>query len=198
MPIDLSNLKLIEENIEVDTDNYVDPSEFPPPIPDGTYLFKQGKPEFDVTGKGFLQAQFTHEVADGDQVGAKVSFDRISNKPFDRSGIKVNMMTDHLRAIGDRGRYRTHQEYADALAAGEGKTFKAQTQWEAGCQHKGTDKQVEWTDTKPEAQGGVFRLKNMKNFPSNGNGGYKPEATCTVCGAQAQARTRINLRVPSM
>lgn len=190
MSVDLSNLQLVQEDVSVDVDQYVDPSEYPPPIPDGTYLFKQGKPEFDVTGKGFLQAQFTHEVVEGEQAGAKVSFDRISNKPFDRQGIKVNMMTDHLRALGDRARYRTHQEYADALSAGEGKTFKAQTQWEAGCNHKGTPKEVEWT-------GDVFRVKNQKNFPANGNGGYLPEIACPTCGTKVQARTRVNLRVPA-
>ena len=47
---DLSNLKLVEENIEVADDaSYVDAQEFPPPVPEGTYTFIQGKPEFSWT-----------------------------------------------------------------------------------------------------------------------------------------------------
>lgn len=195
MSIDLSNLKLVEEDISVDVDNYVDPSEFPPPIVEGTYTFKQGKPEFDVTGKGFLQAQMTQEVAEGDQAGSKIAFDRVSNKPYERGGVKVNQMTDHLRATGDRNRYRTHQEYADAVSAAEGKFFKATVQWEAGCNHKGTPKEVGWDSQLTEQQGGVFRLKYQRNFPSNGNGGNQPETVCPICQTKIQARSRINTRI---
>lgn len=185
---DLSNLQLTQENIEV-SDNYVDASEFPPPIPAGTYELIQGKPEFTVT-KGFLSANMTHEVANGPEAGARLSFDRISNKPFDRQGVKVNMMTDHLRAIGDKARYTTHQQYADALEAGEGKTFKAQVDWEGGCNHDGTPQACEWADAN------VTRVKGMKNFPANGNGGYLQETKCATCGQTIQARSRISRRIP--
>jgi len=89
---DLSNLKLVEEEIVVADDaSYVDASEFPPPIPSGIYTFIQGKPEFTATAGGFLQATMTHVVAGGEQDGAKLGFDRVSDKPFERSGVRVSM-----------------------------------------------------------------------------------------------------------
>src|SRR5438045_952537 len=109
---DLSNLKLVEENIEVADDaQYVDASEFPPPIPEGIYTFIQGKPVFTATAGGYLSAQMEHVVAGGEQNGAKIAFDRVSDKPFERSGVRVNMMKDQLRALGDHATYRSHAEY---------------------------------------------------------------------------------------
>jgi DNA-binding CsgD family transcriptional regulator len=126
--VDLQNLKLVEEDITVADDaQYVDASAFAPPIPEGVYTFSQGKPTFKATGKGFLQAEMTQTVAGGEQDGKTLSFDRISDKPFERSGVRVNMMKDQLRAIGDHATYRTHQEYATALEAAEGKPFFSPT-----------------------------------------------------------------------
>ena len=188
--VDLSNLKLVEEVIEVADDaQYVDASEFPPPIPEGIYTFIQGKPEFTATGQGFLQARMDHVVSGGEQDGAKLGFDRISNKPFERSGVRVNMMKDHLRALGDRNTYRTHTEYASAIEAGEGKPFKAQVQWEAGCNHDGTDQACEWSDDK------VFRVRGARNFPQNGSGKPSETIKCPTCGQEVVARARINRRI---
>ena len=187
---DLSNLKLVEENIEVADDaSYVDATEYPPPIPEGVYTLIQGKPEFSATGGGFLQAKMDHLVTGGDQDGAKLAFDRISNKPFERSGVRVNMMKDHLRALGDRATYRTHQEYAQALEAAEGKTFKAQVTWEGGCAHKDTPHECDWSDAK------VFRVKGARNFPANGSGKPSETIACPTCGQDVVARARINRRI---
>ena len=189
--VDLSNLQLVEENIEVADDaQYVDASSFPPPIPDGVYTLIQGKPEFTATDKGFLSAQFDHVVTGGEQDGARIGFDRVSNKPFERQGVRVNMMKDQLRALGDHASYRTHQEYAQALEAGEGKPFKAETQWEAGCNHKDTVHECSWTDKDK-----VFRLRSMRNFPKNGGGKPAESVKCPTCGADVVARARINRRI---
>lgn len=202
--VDLSNLKLVEENIEVaDDSQYVDASEFPPPIPEGIYTFVQGKPEFGATGAGFLQATMTHAVAGGEQDGAKISFDRVSNKPFERSGVRVNMMKDHLRALGDHTAYRSHAEYAAALEAGEGKAFKAQVQWEAGCNHADTEYEVGWNDRKmvtDPATGQsrnieVFRVRGSRNFPTNGSGKPSETVKCSICGQDVAARARISRRI---
>jgi len=184
--VDLSNLKLVEEVIEVADDaSYVDASAFPPPIPEGIYTFIQGKPEFTATSKGYLQATLTHTVAGGEQDGKTISFDRISDKTFERSGVRVNMMKDQLRAIGDRGTYTTHSEYATAIAAAEGKPFKAEVQWEGGCNHAGTEHECDWTSDK------VFRVKWQKNF------GGKDSIPCPTCGGDVAARAKINRRIPA-
>ena len=190
MAPDLSNLKLVEEDITVADDaQYVDASEFPPPIPEGIYTFLQGKPTFAATGAGFLSATFDHVVAGGEEDGKKLGFDRVSNKPFERSGVRVNMMKDQLRALGDRATYRKHEEYAHALEAGEGKPFKAAVAWEGGCNHKDTPNECEWSDAK------VFRVKGARNFPQNGAGKPSETVACKVCGAEVVARARISRRI---
>jgi len=192
MTVDLSNLKLVEEDISVADDaTYVDASEYPAPIPEGVYTFVQGKPEFKATGAGFLQATMEQTVAGGEHDGARVGFDRISNKPFERSGVRVNMMKDHLRALGDRATYRTHAEYAQAIEAAEGKSFKAQVTWEGGCNHDGTEHACDWSDQN------VFRVKGMRNFPSNGNGKPSETIACAKCGQEVVARARISRRIAS-
>lgn len=192
MSPDLSNLQLVEEQIEVADDaQYVDATEFPPPIPSGIYTLIQGKPTFTATREKFLQAQMDHVVSGGEHDGARVAFDRISNKPFDRQGVRVSMMKDHLRALGDRNTYRTHQDYATAVEAGEGKPFKAAIDWEGGCNHPGTPQECEWSDSN------VFRVRGERNFPAaaNGTAGHLSETKCTTCGQMVQARTRITRRI---
>ena len=187
MAPDLSNLKLVEENIEVADDaQYVDATSFPPAIKEGIYTFIQGKPTFKATVGGFLSAEMNHVVSGGDEDGKPLNFDRLSDKPFERSGVRVNMMKDQLRAIGDRATYRTHGEYASALEAAEGKPFKAEVQWEGGCNHKDSPQECEWSDPK------VYRIKYAKNF------GGKDSVTCPTCGAEVAARAKINRRIASV
>ena len=91
MSVDLSNLQLVQENIEVADDaQYIDATAFPPPIPEGVYTFIQGKPEFSANKDKFLTAVMTHTVAGGAEDGKTLAFDRVSNKPFERSGVKAN------------------------------------------------------------------------------------------------------------
>ncbi len=190
---DLSNLKLVEEVIDIaDDTTYVDAQEYPPPVPEGTYTFIQGKPEFGANAAGFLTANMTHVVTGGDQDGAKLAFDRVSDKPFERQGVKVSMMADHIRAVypsADRPRPRSHAEYAQALEGAEGKTFKAAVGWEAGCNHAGTPQEVDWSDKDK-----VYRVKGSRNMPSNGNGPLS-EFPCPTCGQPLRARSRIDRRI---
>lgn len=194
MSPDLSNLKLVEEEITVADDaSYVDASEFPPPIPSGIYTFIQGKPEFTATAGGFLQATMTHVVAGGEQDGAKLGFDRVSDKPFDRSGVRVSMAGDHVRAVypaGTRPVCRSHADYAAALEAAEGKPFKAAVDWEGGCNHAETPQETEWTGDN------VFRVKGERNFPASPNGtGRLSEVKCPTCNKPVQARSKITRRI---
>ena len=191
MAPDLSNLKLVEEEIQLADDaSYVDASEFPPPLPEGAYDFTQGKPTFAATSGGYLSAEMTQTVATGEFEGRIVTFDRVSAKPFDRQGVKVSMLTDHLRAVYPVGApersARTNQEKAQAIEAAEGKVFKAIVQWDGYCAHK---------DTPKEGQP-PFTVKGSRNFPANGNGKPAETMPCPTCGATVQARARINRRIP--
>lgn len=185
MTVDLSNLKLVQEDIDVaDEAMYKDATEFPAPIPEGVYTLVQGKPTFEANKAGFLQAAMDHTVAGGEHDGAKIMFDRVSNKPFERQGVRVSMMADHLRALGDRTRYRSHEEYAGAVAAGEGKSFKAAIKWDGYCGHKDTEFAADGTNPKDGTS-----VKGAKNFDQNG------EAKCGVCGGTIRARARIDRRI---
>jgi len=191
MAPDLSNLKLVEEDIQLADDNsYVDASEFPPPLPEGAYDFTQGKPTFNATAGGYLSAEMTQTVATGEFEGRIVTFDRVSAKPFDRQGVKVSMLTDHLRAVYPVGApersARSNQEKAQAVEAAEGKVFKAIVQWDGYCGHKETDKEGQ----------AAFTVKGARNFPTNGSGKPAETMTCPTCGATVQARARINRRIP--
>ena len=189
--VDLSNLKLVEEEIQLaDDSTYVDASEFPPPLPEGVYDFTQGKPEFSANTGGYLTANMTQTVATGEFEGRTVTFDRVSAKPFDRQGVKVSMLTDHLRAVYPVGApersARSNQEKATAIEAAEGKVFKAVVQWDGYCGHK---------DTEHEGKA-AFTVKGARNFPTNGNGKPAESMPCPTCGATVQARARINRRIP--
>lgn len=194
MAVDLSSIesKLKQEvDVQVDFDAYVDASEFPPPIPEGVYTLKQGKPKFEASKEGYLVAVFEkHVVEGGEQDGKSVAFDRISNKTFERQGVRVSMMGDQLRALGDTSRPRTNQEYADVIEANEGRPFKAQVQWEGFCGHKDTPVEV------ADAKDGVT-LKGANQFPSAPSGERIPEVKCPKdgCGKTIRARARINRRI---
>lgn len=130
---DINELQIPDESVDIDHDNYVDPSEFGPPIAPGIYALTAGAPDFVLSAEGWPQATFTHTVAGGDEDGKEIRFDRISTKPFERSGVQVSFAQDFLRACGDTSRPSTKKEYAEALAAQEGRPFKASVDWEGYC-----------------------------------------------------------------
>lgn len=184
--------KVTAEEVVVDFDGYVDQSEFPPPAPEGVYTFKQVKSDFEVNKAGYLSAVLNHEVvAPGDPVdGHKINFDRVSSKPFERNGVKVSQMADHIRALGITERPKDPKAMGEAIASGDGQLWKGQTRWEAGCNHKDTEHEVEWGDSK------VYRLVGMKKFPMLPNGQHQDTVTCPTCGAELRAQEKINRRIP--
>lgn len=206
MSVDLNALQLEDELIEVtEGESYPDPQEFPPPIPDGTYLLVSGEPDFSPTEKPqadgspqkFLKANLKHEIVEGDFAGRVITDFGLSNKTFTRKGpggaeFKVSQMSDHLRATGDRATYRTHQEYADALQAATGKPFRAKTQWVARAKEiktKGKDGRLY-----------AATVRGMKKFPFV-NGAYVPEVEITdpETGAKetCKAFATISFRLPA-
>lgn len=199
---DLSALELTAEPVEVDLDNYVDQTEFPPPAPEGVYTFSS---EFQNSDKpfeakdGFLVTNLQHFIiAPGDPLdGHRVSFDRISAKTFERQGVKVCGMADQLRAFGVVDRIKNMADYAIAIeAAVTAKTlWKGQTQWEAFCKDCNEKAKAEGKSSK-EA-GKLATIKGMSQFPTNAAGARIPEIECKHCGATLQARERINRRIPA-
>lgn len=187
MSVDLSNLKLVEEEIELtDEGSYVEATEYPPPPPEGTYLLIQGEPTFSATSAGALSASMDQVIAEGEFKDGKIMFDRVSDKAFERGGVKVSMMQDHIRALYPTGSpersARTRAERAAAVEAAEGKPFKAVVKWEGYCGHKDTEHEV--TNSK----NGVV-IKGERNFP----GGQDVE--CRVCKKPIRPRARIDRRI---
>ena len=182
--VDLSNLQLVEEDITVDDAQYVEATDFPPPPPEGVYLFIQGAPRFEASKDGHLVAVMDQTIADGDAKDTKVMFDRVSAKTFERGGVRVSMLADHLRAIYPTGSpersARTNEEKAAAISAAEGKPFKGVLQWDGYCGHK---------DTEHAGQDAVT-IRGQRNFPANGG-----DATCKTCGASIRPRGKINRRI---
>jgi hypothetical protein len=98
----------------------------------------------------------------------------------------VSQMQDHIRALYSTGApersVRTRQERADAIAAAEGKPFKAVVKWEGYCGQKDTELEV--SDSK---QGVV--IKGQRNFPKD------EDVACRVCGKPIRPRARIDRRI---
>jgi hypothetical protein len=207
-PIDINNLPTVSETVELpDYDNYVDASEFAPPFPEGIYTFKTSKLEVEKFDQatGVVSFSADHDAFDdtGNKVGS-ISFDRFSTKVFDRSGVKVSMAADQLRAYGIQARPASPREWADVLmaAASNGDTFKAATRWEGYCGHKGSQH-----ESKYEGAGKArhlvsgdpaTELRGERKFPVNGGGEHVPEAPCGVCGQAIQARSKIDRRLPKV
>ena len=188
MTVDLSNLKLVEEQVPevLDESSYVDAQEYPPPPPEGAYTLQQGAPKFGVGNKGLLKADMNHKIVGGPEDGKQIMFDGVSETPFERSGVMgMSTMRDQLRAVYPSGsperNARGRQDMATALAAAEGQTFQVKIGWEGGCGHKGTEHEgKDWT-----------RVKSAKNFPGGG------DVPCSVCGQAIRPRARVTLRVPA-
>lgn len=184
--VDLSNLKLVEEDITnvADESSYVDAQEYPPPPPEGIYTLIQGKPEPKVTKKGKLGLKFDHVISGGENDGQKLMFDEVSEQTFERGGVGgMSTMKDQIRALyppnSPERNAKGREAMAAAIEAGEGKPFKAAVQWDGYCSHK---------ETSFEGQDGVS-VKGQKNFPNGG------DAVCPTCGKAIRPRAKINRRI---
>lgn len=190
--VDINNLPTAPEEVEAeDFDNYQDASEFPPPLPDGTYTLKPLSVKFDFKEAqngtpAILTAIMGHEAFDdnGKSLG-KLNFDRISDKVFLRNEVRVSMMADQLRAWGDQQRYASKQEKALAIKAHVegGEAFRAVTKREAFCGHKGTAQEV-----KESKQG--WTLKG-KAIPADAT-----EVECAVCHQSVRVNSKVDRRIP--
>ena len=217
MSVNLNDLPLesVGAQPEVDFNNYADPQEFAPPIPEGTYNFKTVKAEiekFDQT-TGVIGVIYDHEaydVASGAKVGT-MNFDRVSTKVFNRNNVPVSMGADMLRAIGVTQRPSSPREWGEQLLAvksfsDQGNFWSGVAKWDGYCSHKDTpfETQTDTSTKKPLAQQGEghrapVALRGAKNWPLEGANGSEhraAEVPCSVCGQPIQARARIDRRIP--
>ena len=181
---DINELQYDDEAVEIDHENYVDPSEISPPMPAGIYTLRAGKPDYDVGGEGFPVAIFDHAVEGGPEEGKQVRFDRISTKPFLRRGITVSFALDFLRACGDASRPKTKRETLECLGAQEGKLFKAQVDWEAYC--KSCENSIKGMRDFPFVEGSETEHQSRIECPTAGCTNEKGEPNLIYGNARIQ------------
>lgn len=110
---------------------------------------------FTRTKAGFLLIQIDPTIAGPDREGFQIRYQRISAKPFERSGQKVSQVGDYLRATGFKGVINDEQALADAVEATAGKTYEAKLVWQARNSRNG------------------YELTGMTKFPKNADGTYQ-------------------------
>lgn len=156
--IDISALGTLQPSEPLDLDNYVDAQPFQLPVA-GTYLLQA--PEFTIanfspTAGGQLKADVSPTVVGPTNAGFKLRRQSVSAKNFERNGQQVSMAGLYLKKCGWTGPVPSDpNELADAIASTAGKTYEARLDWEAD--HRATG----------------FKVRGMKNFPSDGRGGYQ-------------------------
>lgn len=213
MAIELNNLPVDAGNSpQIDFDNYADPQEFAPPIPEGTYNFKTVRAEIEKFEQGIVSFILDHEaydIATGAKVGS-VNFDRISTKVFQRSNVPASMAADQLRAAGITARPHSPREWGEHILSiktwcDQGNFWQGAVQWDGYCSHKdtphvtevGSDNKPLPTQTAPHAL--PFAPRGMKKWPSvgaNGSAEHQASMPCPVCGSDVQARAKISRRIP--
>lgn len=213
MSIDLNQLPIEAGTVpQVDFDNYVDPTEFAPPIPEGTYNFKTTSVEIEKfdPATGIVSFLMNHDAFDtntGEKVGS-INFDRISTKVFNRQNIPASMAADQLRAIGSTERPTSPREWGEQIVAvkafsDQGGVWAGAVQWDGYCGHKDTqyETQVDQnkkplvTQTPPHAL--AFAPRGEKAFKAAVNGsGDHSVIKCPVCASDVQARAKISRRIP--
>lgn len=107
-----------------------------------------------------LTVQIDPTIVGGDHDGFNIRFTRVSAKTYERDGKQVSQLGDYLLACGLGGEVPGDpQAAADAAEQTANATFEAVVDWKA-------------RDSATGAQ-----VKGMKNFPSDGNGGYQSWTT---------------------
>ena len=215
MSVNLNDLPLESTGqVDVDFNNYQDPQEFAPPVPEGTVSLKTISAEIEKFDQatGVVSVTYNHEVYDK-QTGTKVgmlNFDRVSTKVFNRNNVPASMGADMLRAVGVTQRPSSPREWGEQLLAvksfcDQGNFWDGVIQWDGYCAHKDTAFVTEVGPDKkplpvqPEGHKAPVTLKGAKNWPLEGANGTEHRASevpCSVCGSAIQARAKINRRIP--
>jgi hypothetical protein len=155
---DISALGTLVTAEPVDLDNYKDQRGPARGLPKaGVYTVRA--PEsfpaeaFGATQKGYLKIQVDPTIVGPTNEGYTIRYTSISAKPFDRDGSQVSQVGDYLRGLGIRAKITGDpQELADLVESTAGATYEVYADWVA------------------EHRGSGFKLKGMKNFPTDAAG----------------------------
>lgn len=181
---DISALTGLAAVEPLDWDKYADAKESQVPPRKGRYQLRA--PEsftFASTAAGYLSAQVDPTVVGPSDSGYVVKFQRVSAKPFLRSGVKVSQLGDYLRAVGITLRPTSPSEQATAVEQTAGRIYQGDIDWDAYC------------------KACKFSLKGYENFPADGKGGHQPFVKCPNCkvvaddGSESAVTLRANARV---
>lgn len=106
---------------------------------------------------GNLSARVDPTIIGPSDEGYTIRFVNVSAKVYQRDGKDVSQMGDYLRAFGITEELTGDpQQAANLIASTAGQTYEVIADWEA--RHGATG----------------FKVAGMKNFPSDGNGGFQP------------------------
>lgn len=137
---------------------------------------------FGKTQAGNLSVSIDPTIAGPTNEGTQIRYARVSAKVFDRDGGKASQAGDYLKACGYSGEIPGDpQEIANLVEQTAGAQFEAILDWEATHRASG------------------FKVKGMRNFPSDGNGGYQSwvnhptETTMDDAGNKVPLRLRANI-----
>ena len=219
MPVDLNALPIEVADVPmVDFDNYVDPTDFPPPIPElpQPYKFKTTKVEIEKFSDGIVSFIMDHEAYNpitGELAGV-INFDRISTKVFNRGNppVPASMAADMLRACGITERPRSPREWGEQITSikswcDQGNTWHGVVRWEGYCSHKDTQYETQVDGNKKplekqqEPHKAPVNLQGMAKWRVGQANGTEPHynatTPCPVCKQDIQARAKISRRVPA-
>lgn len=110
---------------------------------------------FAATKEGYLLVQIDPTITGPTNEGFQLRYQKVSAKPFDRSGVKASKAGDYLRACGFSGTLKTPQSIADAIEQTAGITYRAAIDWRAYNSKSG------------------FTLEGMERFPKLKDGSYQ-------------------------
>jgi len=137
---------------------------------------------FGKTQAGNLSARVDPKIAGPSNEGYEIRFTNLSAKVYQdpRTGLDTSQVAQYLQAFGITEELDgTPQQAANLIASTAGQTAEVYADWVA--EHRPTK----------------FKLSGMKNFPSDGNGGFTPyveHPDSSVTDAEGKAlRLRANL-----
>lgn len=160
---DISALGQLEPATPLDLNQYKSATGFQMPKA-GRYTLRS-RDSFDATAfsktrAGQLQADVNPTIVGPSSEGMQIRYCNVSAKTFERGGQQVSYIGDYLKACGVSGEVPSEpQDIADLIETTASRTFEADLDWEA--RHTATG----------------FKVAGMRNFPSDGNGGFQSWVT---------------------
>lgn len=204
--IDLDSLdgSAVEETIEINGD--VNPLEAPAPVDDGTHrikllldtsTFKQSEtaPKNGGSGKPFISCQFSGQViAEGTKNNNKRVFGRVNTLVFDgKSEMAYIIRMVHGDTPEARQYVSTLTNYVDLAKAfrdslASEPIIRATTKWVAQRKEEGKNGKDVYSNVR----------SGQKNFPPDGQGGYKHIILDTKTQTEVSARAEVTNYLPDV